>query len=155
GIVIAQYEPPDGVSPFLAADIVGAAKRGMAASIVDLAVRGKVRIIEREGSWGRRAFGVQKIDDSGLGHDEERIMSALFGGMYGLPAGLQSLFTIGQPSAPDAAGSGTGEVRWLVKGDTSLGQRVVAIRKSVAAAALSRRLRRKPPALPTVGVGAL
>jgi uncharacterized membrane protein YgcG len=153
GIVIAQYEPPDGVSPLLAANIVGAAKRGMAAAIVELAVQRKIRIIEREGSWGRTTFGVQKLDDSGLEQDQQRVMSALFGGDFDLPVGLRRLLVAGGVTiAPDAA---DGSVRWLQKGDTALGQRVVALRKSAAAAALFRRLRRKPPTLPIVGVGAL
>lgn len=127
GIVIAQYEPPQGIGLFLAANLVGKAKRGMAAAIVDLAVRRHIRIVEREGS---DAFGVQRVDDRGLSGAEQRVESALLAGY--------------QPE---------GDVRWLVKNDATLGTQVVAMTKEAANEAISRGLRRKPGAGPIVLVG--
>src|SRR6187402_310382 len=84
--IIAQYEPPEGVSAMLAANIVGRPKRGIAASIVDLAVRRKIRIVQRrsEGLFASEVFGVQQLDDSGLLPDEENVVRALFFGVSAL-----------------------------------------------------------------------
>jgi Predicted membrane protein len=145
GIVIAQYEPAEGMSAMLAANIVGKPRKGMAATIVDLAVRKNLRILEHDQGWSK-VFGVQRLSNEGLGPDEQRVMGALFSinpfAMGGLP-GLQSLFQVGgrmpQPQ-PDPAG----EVRWLTKGDTVLGQQVVALTKAVEREVEAGGLRRKP-----------
>jgi uncharacterized membrane protein YgcG len=167
GIVIAQYEPADDISALLAANLVNKSQKGMAASIVDLAVRRKIRIVERpaEGFFARgTTFGVQSIDETGLSADDQRVMSALFSSRsFGL---LRSLFgsgsvstpgivTIGQPVAAPTTTTAPSEVRWLVKKDQILGRQVVAITKAVAADAVRRKLRRKPPALPIAIVGIL
>ena len=72
----------------------------------------------------------------------------------GNPPGL---IVIGQPATPEAPAPTAvgGEVRWLTKKDTTLGQRVVGITKAVAADAIRRKLRRKPPAGPIVLVALL
>ncbi|GAA2089764.1 hypothetical protein GCM10009840_30650 [Pseudolysinimonas kribbensis] len=120
--IIAQYTPPDGVSAMLAANVVRRTKRGMAASIVDLAVRKKLRIVERQqGSWIKsEVYGVQKLDDQGLLPDEQQVMDALFG-------------------------FAEGPVRWLQKGDTVLGRSVRQIVKQVDAEALATGVRRGRP----------
>jgi uncharacterized membrane protein YgcG len=168
GIVVAQYEPADDISPLLAANLVGKAKKGMAAAIVDLAVRRKIRIVEKpaEGFFASgTTFGVQSIDENGLSADDQRVTGALFSStaigflrsMFGGGgvASTPGIVTIGQPAATPVATSAPGEVRWLVKKDQILGRQVVAITKSVAADAVRRKLRRKPPALPIVIVGLL
>ncbi len=145
GIVVAQYEPAEGMSALLAANIVGKPRRGMAASLVDLAVRGNIRILEHDQGWSK-VFGVQRLTSQGLGPDEQRVMGALFSvnpfALGGLP-GLKSIFQVGgqtpQPE-PDPAG----EVRWLTKGDSVLGQQVVALTKAVEKEAEAGGLRRKP-----------
>ncbi len=155
GIVVAQYEPAEGMSAMLAANIVGKPRKGMAASLVDLAVRKNIRILEHDQGWSK-VFGVQRLSSQGLGPDEQRVMGALFSvnpfAMGGLP-GLKSVFQLGgqmpQPE-PDPAG----EVRWLTKGDTVLGQQVVALTKAVEREAEAGGLRRKPswaPMLLVVG----
>ncbi len=168
GIVIAQYEPADDISPLLAANLVNKTKKGMAASIVDLAVRRKIRIVEKpdEGFFASgTTFGVQAIDESGLSGDDQRVMSALFatsgiGFLRNLfsrgGASTPGIVTIGQPAAPVAtAPAPSSEVRWLVKKDQILGQQVVSITKAVAAAAVRRKLRKKPPGLPIAIVALL
>lgn len=79
--IIAQYSPPDGVSAMLAANIVRRTPRGMAASIVDLAVRKKLRIIDRrqQGWLKSEVYGVQQLDAQGLLPDEQLVVDALFG----------------------------------------------------------------------------
>jgi hypothetical protein len=154
GIVIAQYEPADDISPMLAANLVNKSKKGMAASIVDLAVRRKIRIIERpaEGFFASgTTFGVQSIDDTGLTPDDQRVTSALFSssalgflrGLFGRGSvSTPGIVTIGQPDPTPVATSAPTEVRWLVKKDQILGRQVVSITKAVAADALRRKLRR-------------
>jgi uncharacterized membrane protein YgcG len=167
GIVIAQYEPDESISTLLAANLVRKTKKGMAAAIVDLAVRRKIRIVERpdEGFFASgTTFGVQRVgDDSGVDTDDRRVLDALFATTgIGLlrrlmgSASAPGIITIGQPAAPAAPVGSTeaiGEVRWLTKKDQILGQQVVSITKAVAAEAIARKLRRKPPALPIVIVG--
>ena len=46
GTIIAQYTPPDGSDLLLDANVVGRAASGLPALFVDLAVRGKVRVVD-------------------------------------------------------------------------------------------------------------
>lgn len=158
GTIIAQYEPPEGLSPLVAANIVGRPTKGMAATIVDLAVQKNLRILEHDQGWSK-VFGVQRLSSAGLAPDEARVMGALFSinpfsmGAGPLP-GLKNLFQIGG-SAPQPLPDPAGEVRWLTKGDTVLGQQVVALTKAVAREVQAGGLRRKPPGWPiAVIVGA-
>jgi uncharacterized membrane protein YgcG len=158
GTIIAQYEPPEGLSTLVAANIVGRPTKGMAASIVDLAVQKNLRILEHDQGWSK-VFGVQRLSSAGLAPDEARVMGALFSinpfsiGAGVLP-GLKNLFQIGG-SAPQPIPDPAGEVRWLTKGDTVLGQQVVALTKAVAREVEAGGLRRKPPGWPlAVIVGA-
>lgn len=156
GIVIAQYEPPAGLSMMLAANIAGNPKKGMAATIVDLAVQKNLRIIEHDQGWSK-VFGVQKLSSADLAPDEQRVMGALFSinpfSVGGLLPGLKNLLSLGGSTPPPESDSG-GEVRWLTKGDTVLGQQVVALTKSIEREAEAGGLRRKPswrPMLIVVG----
>lgn len=156
GIVIAQYEPPAGLSMMLAANIAGHPKKGMAATIVDLAVQKNLRIIEHDQGWSK-VFGVQKLSSADLAPDEQRVMGALFSinpfSVGGLLPGLKNLLSLGGSTPPPESDSG-GEVRWLTKGDTVLGQQVVALTKSIEREAEAGGLRRKPswrPMLIVVG----
>jgi uncharacterized membrane protein YgcG len=168
GIIVAQYEPADDISALLAANLVNKSKKGMAASIVDLAVRRKIRIVEKpaEGFFASgTTFGVQSLDETALSTDDQRVMSALFAtsgigllrSLFGRgSASAPGIITIGQPATVAAASAApSGEVRWLVKKDQILGQQVVAITKAVAAEAVARKLRKKPPGLPIAIVGLL
>lgn len=146
GIVIAQYEPPDGVDPFLAANIVKAPKRGMAAAIMDLAVKRKLRIVEREGTgfFGGTDFGVQQVDDdlSKLDDTEITVLNALFSPVGGRFFSLRTpgLITLGSATPEPTPAT---DVRWLTKNDTTLGREVVALTKAAAAEAQTMKLRRK------------
>jgi uncharacterized membrane protein YgcG len=146
GIVIAQYEPPEGLSMMLAANIAGNPKKGMAATIVDLAVQKNLRILEHDQGWSK-VFGVQKLSSANLAPDEQRVMGALFSinpfSMGGILPGLKNLLQLGG-STPQPIPDEGGEVRWLTKGDTVLGQQVVALTKSIEREAEAGGLRRKP-----------
>jgi uncharacterized membrane protein YgcG len=156
GIVIAQYEPPAGLSMMLAANIAGNPKKGMAATIVDLAVQKNLRILEHDQGWSK-VFGVQKLSSADLAPDEQRVMGALFSinpfSVGGILPGLKNLLSLGG-STPQPIPDEGGEVRWLTKGDTVLGQQVVALTKSIEREAEAGGLRRKPswrPMLIVVG----
>src|SRR5690606_14250759 len=144
----------EGVSPLLAANILGAKKRGFVAAIVDLAVQRNIRILER--AQGRSTiFGVQRLSDHDLDHHERAVMSALFATSFltHVP-GLQSLASFGASPGTHPERDGA-EVKWLQQRDTVLGRQVVNLTKSVALEAQRLELRRKPPTLPIVLVGAL
>ena len=148
GIVIAQYEPPENMDPFLAANIVKAPKRGMAAAIMDLAVKRKLRIVERPGGglFGGTDFGVQQVDpDSGaskLSGSEVTVMDALFSPFGGRFFSLRTpgLITIGNATATQTPAA---DVKWLKKNDTVLGRQVVALTKAAATEAQRSGLRKK------------
>jgi uncharacterized membrane protein YgcG len=146
GIVIAQYEPPDGMDAFLAANLVKAPKRGMAASIMDLAVKRKLRIVEREGTglFGGTDFGVQQVDGdlSRLDDTEVSVMNALFTPTGGRFFSLRTpgLITLGAATPEPTPAT---EVRWLTKNDTVLGRQVVALTKAAGTEAQQKKLRRK------------
>jgi uncharacterized membrane protein YgcG len=148
GIIIAQYEPPADMDPFLAANIVKAPKRGMAAAIMDLAVKRKLRIVERPGGglFGGTDFGVQQVDPengvSTLSGSEVTVMDALFSPFGGRFFSFRTpgLITLGNATATQTPAA---EVKWLQKNDTVLGRQVVALTKAAAAQALSSGLRKK------------
>ncbi|WP_294180793.1 DUF2207 domain-containing protein [uncultured Schumannella sp.] len=122
GTVIAQYEPPEGVSLFLAAEILGRKNKAMPSTILDLAVRHWVRIRERDGSWGRTEFGIEALEPpsgDALLPDEARILAAL-------------------------STSRENGVKWLKKNDTALGRKVIREVKSARTLAVKSGLRRKP-----------
>ena len=156
GTIIAQYEGPEGLGMFVAANIAGKKTKGMAASIVDLAVQKNLRILEHDQGWSK-VFGVQKLSSAGLAPDEQRVMGALFSvnpfSMGGVLPGLRNIFSVGG-STPTPLPDPEGEVRWLTKGDTVLGQQVVALTKAVDKEVEAGGLRRKPswkPMLITLG----
>jgi uncharacterized membrane protein YgcG len=152
GTIIAQYEPAKGMSALLAANIVGKPRKGMAATIVDLAVRKNVRILEHDQGWSK-VFGVQRLSNEGLDPDEQRVMGALFSinpfsmGRGMLP-GLRTIFQLGGGQSAQPEPDPAGEVRWLTKGDTVLGQQVLALNKAVEKEVEAGALRRKPSRKP-------
>jgi len=168
--IIAQYEPPKGVSAMLAANIIGKPKKGMAASIVDLAVRGKLRIIEKpkEGFQAAR-FGVQQLNVDDLLPDEEGVMNALFaftglgdiGAMISrftggsLPPGLK---VIGDtPVNAASADPVDANIKWFEKSDTLLGDSVKSLTTSVEqnAEAVGLRKGRHPVIVTVIGILAI
>ena len=119
GTIIAQYEPPEGVSAMVAADLVGQPGKGVTATILERAVDGELRIIET----GRKAYGVEYVGAAETPSDGEagRVVAALFGGN----------------PAP-------GALRSLKSRDVALGRRLLAIRQSVTKAVVLAGLRRRP-----------
>lgn len=77
--VIVQYTPPVDESPTLSAGVLGVPSRALAAHVVDLAVRDKVEITAKGGRDEPDDFSVVLRDESGLEHDDRRIVTTLFG----------------------------------------------------------------------------
>ena len=77
--VVVQYTPPLDESPTLSAGVLGLPARALAAHVVDLAVRDKVEITAKGDRDDADDFSVVLRDESGLAHDDRRIVTTLFG----------------------------------------------------------------------------
>ena len=77
--VIVQYTPPVDESPTLSAGVLGVPAKALAAHVVDLAVRDKVEITATGDRARADDFAVVLRDESGLQHDDRRIVATLFG----------------------------------------------------------------------------
>ncbi|SIO17390.1 DUF2207 domain-containing protein [Agromyces cerinus] len=116
GTIIAQYEPPAGVSTLVAADLVGASTKGVTATILERAVAGQLRIVES----GKKKYAVEYVGAGDQGDtDADAVVSALFGVRR------------------------AGERRELAN-DTALGKRLYAINQAVGKHVVSAGLRRRP-----------
>lgn len=74
GIIVPQYTVPKDLTLLLAGDISGRTGTSMAAQIVSLAVRGKLRIIDGPG----KEFLLEYLDDSATDEQERRVLAMLF-----------------------------------------------------------------------------
>jgi uncharacterized membrane protein YgcG len=90
--VIAEYQPPKGVSPLFSSVVLGKTAKGAAAQLVDFAVNKRMRIIENPdtGFFSTKTFTLQLLDARGLQGPELNLAQAVFG--YGLQPG--SAYTI-------------------------------------------------------------
>ncbi|MCP2636544.1 DUF2207 domain-containing protein [Microbacterium sp. HD4P20] len=77
--VIVQYTPAVDESPTLSAGVLGVPAKALAAHVVDLAVRDKVEITATGDRADTDDFAVVLRDESGLEHDDRRIVTTLFG----------------------------------------------------------------------------
>ncbi|MDF0514853.1 DUF2207 domain-containing protein [Agromyces sp. H3Y2-19a] len=118
GTIVAQYEPPEGVSAFVSADLVGQPGKGVTSTILERAVAGEVRIVET----GRRRYAVEYVGGTTRADEHaSAVTRALFG-------------------SPPARGA----VRDLKSRDTVLGRRLLAIRQRVTKGVVAAGLRRRP-----------
>ncbi|MGW4927663.1 DUF2207 family protein [Agromyces sp. NPDC004153] len=117
GTIIAQYEPPDGVSAMVAADLVRHPEKGVTATILERAVAGELRVVET----GRKKYAVEFVGGEPGDAHARSVVSALFRG-----------------------GPVPGATRQLKSSDTALGRRLLSIRQSVAKGVVRSGLRRKP-----------
>lgn len=117
GTIIAQYEPPEGVSAMVAADLVGHPEKGVTATILERAVEGELRVVET----GRKKYAVEFVGGEPGDAHARSVVSALFRGN----------------PVPGAS-------RQLKSSDTALGRRLLSIRQSVAKGVARSGLRRKP-----------
>jgi len=80
--IIAEYTPPAGLDVVTAAVILKKTTRAAAAEFVDLAVRGKIRIIEtpKQGSFASGStYLLELVDPTGLVEPDRAFADALFG----------------------------------------------------------------------------
>lgn len=117
GTIIAQYEPPEGVSAMVAADLAGHPGKGVTATILERAVDGELRVVET----GRRKYAVEFVGGEPGDAHARSIVSALFQG----------------DPVP-------GATRQLKSSDTALGRRLLSIRQSVTKGVVRAGLRRRP-----------
>ncbi|GAA2039641.1 hypothetical protein GCM10009819_25950 [Agromyces tropicus] len=118
GLIIAEYEPPEGITLMEAADLVGAAGKGVTATLLGEAVDRRVRVLET----GSRRYSVQVAGSiEGADRDASRVLRALFG-----------------PLAP------IGATRDLKSRDSSLGTALARLRTTVHSRVEREGLRRKP-----------
>ena len=117
GTIIAQYEPPEGVSAMVAADLVKHPEKGVTATILERAVAGELRVVET----GRKKYAVEFVGGEPGDAHARSVVSALFRG-----------------------GPVPGATRQLKSSDTALGRRLLSIRQSVAKGIVRSGLRRKP-----------
>lgn len=82
-IIVPQYEPTPGLSLVAAAELLGESRRAVAAQVVDLAVRGIVRVARdgRRFTLELADLGALSPDTTGPGYDERDILHVLFPGL--------------------------------------------------------------------------
>jgi hypothetical protein len=76
--IIPQYTPPDGLNVMVAAYIAGRPERAFAAQIVDLAVRGNVRLLDHPDD-DSAPFAVELLHTNGLDGLETSLIESIFG----------------------------------------------------------------------------
>lgn len=80
--IIAEYEPPPGISVLTSSVLLGRTRKAMAATLVDWAVRGRIRIVEQP-AQGWFASGTDYLlelrDPEGIEGPERTLLTALFG----------------------------------------------------------------------------
>jgi hypothetical protein len=83
-IIVPQYTPPEGLNVMVAAYIAGRPERAFAAQIVNLAVRGHVRLLDHPAD-SSAPFEVELLNAEGVDDLERKLLVAIFGD--DLPAG--------------------------------------------------------------------
>lgn len=113
--IIAQYEPPANLSVAVAAELLREPKRAMTATLLDLAVRHKIRLLHDQAA---DVYGAQLLDDTGLLNIERGVCQRLFL-------------------------TGVGGHLWFDRKTTRLGDTALTLRTRAAAETLSRGWVRK------------
>lgn len=113
--IIAEYEPPEGVNAATAAELLRARKKSMTATLLDLAVRHKIRLLRDEAT---NRYGVDSLDAGGLDTTEGWVYGRLFDGRRdaaGIDPGTRVWFTQKSTTLGDTAGSLVQRVKREVK----------------------------------------
>ncbi|MDQ0744528.1 putative membrane protein YgcG [Clavibacter sp. B3I6] len=127
GTIVAEYDPPEGVGLLVASVVSGNAARATTALLLDLAVRGAVRILERDA--GRKpSFALELVDPSRVTDpDERRFVAAVFGD-----------------------GAGAGATTDLKRADAKITTRIQKLMASVRKRTVTDGLRKPIPVRPIV-----
>lgn len=81
GVVTAQFSVPTGYNLLEAGDLVDRPTTAVAAQLVSLAVRGKLRILDFPVSAGRGGYTLQLLTYKGVDAQERQLLEALFPGL--------------------------------------------------------------------------
>jgi uncharacterized membrane protein YgcG len=83
GLIIAQYEPPEGMHVLLSAEFIDEQFRGLPAQFIDFAVRGMIRIIDQQpGTPPSRdpdRYRLEFVTADGASAKELRVLTIVFG----------------------------------------------------------------------------
>ncbi len=80
GIVIAQYEEPEGMFPLVAGNLIARTNRAIPAALMALAVRGRIAVYEQQRARrGQVGFDLELVSTSRLEPEEARTLHAIFG----------------------------------------------------------------------------
>ena len=129
--IIAQYEPPEGMNVAVAAEVLRVRPKAMTAMLLDLAVRGNIRLLFHDETG---LYGAHPVTDEGLDEGEQSVFRLLF--------------------------AGSGDNVWFGPSDTRLGDtRVVMLTRSqkeaMEAGLLQRPSRWVTRGVPVLIIGAL
>lgn len=131
GYIIAQYTAPKDLTVLEAATLVGRGSRGIAAQIVSLAVRKKLRILDYPVNSVGADYAVQLLDPDGLEPMEGQLLIALFGPELKpgtvVDLGIESDELAGQLSRVSNSASESIKTRGLTMSRSSLGGCLVAV----------------------------
>ncbi|HSP75850.1 MAG TPA: DUF2207 domain-containing protein [Cryobacterium sp.] len=78
GTIIAQYSVPEGYNLLEAGDLANRSKSAIAAQLLSLAVRGKLRILDYPVSSGGGDYTLQLLTAEGVDSQERKLLEALF-----------------------------------------------------------------------------
>jgi uncharacterized membrane protein YgcG len=80
--IIAEYQAPGDLDLLMAGRLVKASgRKSVVAGILDLAVRGILRMLEREDDRGKKKFSLKLSQESGLASADRSLAHAVFGGI--------------------------------------------------------------------------
>ncbi len=131
--IIAQYEPPERMSAALAAELVRKRGTAMTATLLDLAVRRRIRLLHDEAS---DMYGAQAWDGRDLLPIEQSVWSRLFG---------SSRTTFTGDGALDSAAPAPGKTLWFDRTSTRLGDAAAALRGQAKTEATKHGFVKKAP----------
>jgi uncharacterized membrane protein YgcG len=127
GIIVAEYEPPAQTTVMEAAELVGHATRGVSATLLELAVRGDLRVIET----APKKYSVEAVGPGAAGAagdaDARELARLLF-----------------SAAAADKVGTGAAPRRDLASSDSALAKALYALRARVAKRVVANGWRRTP-----------
>lgn len=121
--IIAQFEPPENMPVALSAALLGTPKKAMTATLLDLAVRGRVQLLRDE---EHDRYGVQVLEDARFTDPIEQMLATRLFGTWRTPV-----------PASD-------RLLWFETKRTRLGDAAAAVNSRAQSELANRQLQRKP-----------
>lgn len=78
-VIVAEYLPPRGADPLIAAEVLGRRPKAIAAQLLELAVSRHVRLLAEDRPIGRDRYSVELLSVEGLDAPRLEVIRALFG----------------------------------------------------------------------------